>query len=165
MVFEEHRSWEWNKGDATAERTSALAAPATFTVAYEVHEADTTGGAGGNPGMPQSVATPAASPEPRTPAAATPAHDGWATPLEHDVNLDSETGPRHYRRLADLYNDTTEVELEYSGLCMLAADEPASVQEALGEACWKQAMDTEMAAILEIKTWELTTLQIGRAHV
>jgi hypothetical protein len=165
VVFEERRSWEWNSGDTTTVRTSALAVPSTFTVAYEDSEAVTTGGAGGNPGTPQSAATPVASPEPRTPAAVTPAHDGWATPLEHDANLDSDSVPRHYRRLDDLYNDTTQVEAEYNGLCLLAADEPASVQEALGEACWKQAMDTEMAAILENKTWELTTLPAGQRAI
>jgi hypothetical protein len=62
-----------------------------------------------------------------------------------------------------LYNDTTQVEAEYNGL--LATDEPASVQEALGEACWKPAMDTEMAAILENKTWELTTLVAGQRAI
>lgn len=79
--------------------------------------------------------------------------------------MDSEPGPRHYRRLDDLYNDTTEAEVEYSGLCLFAADEPATVQEALGEACWKQAMDAEMAAILENKTWELTTLAPGQRAI
>jgi hypothetical protein len=165
VVFEERRSWEWNKEGASMERTNVLSAPSSFTVAYEVNEAVTTGGAGGNPGTPQGAFTPAAALEPLTPVAATPAHNGWATPLEQDANLDSESGPRHYRRLDDLYNDTTEVEAEYSGLCLFAADEPTAVQEALGEACWKQAMDAEMAAILENKTWELTTLPAGQRAI
>jgi hypothetical protein len=51
-----------------------------------------------------------------------------------------------------LFDTTEEVQnYEYSGLC-LAADEPATVEEALGEECWKAAMEAEMQSIEENKT-------------
>ena len=56
--------------------------------------------------------------------------------------------------------DSTDViiDFEYSGVCMLAADEPANVEQALEEHCWKQAMDAEMQSIIQNKTWVLSDL-------
>jgi len=43
-------------------------------------------------------------------------------------------------------------------VCMLAADEPVSVEEALEQDCWKRAMQDELDSILENKTWEVSEL-------
>lgn len=43
--------------------------------------------------------------------------------------------------MEDAIEHAQPVMLEHSGLCLLAAEEPASVEQALGEACWKEAMD------------------------
>lgn len=64
-----------------------------------------------------------------------------------------------YRTLCNLYDATEEVQnFEYSGLCLLAADEPANVEEALEEECWRRAMEAELESIEENNTWILTDL-------
>lgn len=45
---------------------------------------------------------------------------------------------------------------------MLVADEPASVEEALEENCWKDATNTELQSIKENNTWRLTELPKGQ---
>lgn len=45
---------------------------------------------------------------------------------------------------------------------MLAADEPASVEAALEENCWKDAMKAELQSIRENNTWTLTDLPKGQ---
>jgi hypothetical protein len=65
--------------------------------------------------------------------------------------------------LTDLFDTTDEIlDYEYSGLCLLAADEPASVDEALEEDCWKDAMKAELQSINENNTWRLTKLPKGQ---
>lgn len=56
--------------------------------------------------------------------------------------------------------DTIEEVLNYecSGLCLLAADEPANVDEALGDERWNKAMEAELEAIEENNTWMLSEL-------
>jgi hypothetical protein len=45
-------------------------------------------------------------------------------------------GPLRFRTLNDHFNSTDEViDYEYSGVCMLATDEPLGVDEALDEEC------------------------------
>jgi hypothetical protein len=39
------------------------------------------------------------------------------------------------------------LDYEYSGLCLLAADEPSGVDEALEEDCWVDAMKSELKSI------------------
>jgi hypothetical protein len=48
--------------------------------------------------------------------------------------------------------------MEYSGVCLLVAEEPQSIEQALSELCWRQAMQTEMQSIEAKKTWEVSDL-------
>jgi hypothetical protein len=53
-----------------------------------------------------------------------------------------------------LYDSTNEVvDFEYSGVCMLAGDEPMNIEQALEEACWIKAMEEEMESIHQNGTW------------
>ena len=62
--------------------------------------------------------------------------------------------PLRYRRLSDLFEETEEMQnFEYSGLCLLAADEPANVEQALEEKCWRDAMSAELKSIANNDTW------------
>lgn len=84
----------------------------------------------------------------------------WATPPT-GASSDSD-GPIRFRKLSDLLDNTDEVEgYEYSGLCFLAADEPTSVEHALEEYCWKDAMKAKLQSIKENNTWTLTELPKG----
>ena len=54
---------------------------------------------------------------------------------------------------------TEELEdFECSGLYLLAVDEPVSVEDALKQSCWKEAMDAELKSIRENSTWSLSDL-------
>lgn len=82
----------------------------------------------------------------------------WATPPQGQ-SADSEGVPLRYRTLSELFDHTEEVEnYEYSGLCLLAADEPISVEQALEETCWKNAMEAELQSIRENNTWSMSDL-------
>jgi hypothetical protein len=59
-----------------------------------------------------------------------------------------------------------ELELgELDELCMSAAEEPSSVDEALEQAPWRNAMEEEMRCIRENMTWELSTLPTGHRAI
>ena len=48
--------------------------------------------------------------------------------------------------------------MEYSGVCLIAAEEPRTVEQALSELCWRNAMLTEMQSIEANRTWEICDL-------
>jgi hypothetical protein len=61
-----------------------------------------------------------------------------------------------------VYDDTESERItELQGECMLTAEEPRNMDEAVEDVAWRAAMDEEMASINENKTWELTTLPRG----
>lgn len=71
-----------------------------------------------------------------------------------------------YRTLSDLMDATQEVhDFEYSALCLLAADELISVDSALTEKCWSEAMASELKSIEENNTWEWSVLPKGHKVV
>jgi hypothetical protein len=58
-----------------------------------------------------------------------------------------------YRRLSCVYDATEDdVVQEPHEQCMLAAEEPLSIDEAIADEAWRTAMDEEMASITENKT-------------
>lgn len=79
----------------------------------------------------------------------------WATPLSHDENRrDVDTGNIRYRRVSCILDETEgEAVREAMEHCLLSAEEPANVEDALADANWKGAMDAEMESIAENSTW------------
>lgn len=169
VIFEEEKSWDWSTISDSHDK------PDFFISEYDVPVACLTTGAADD--IPQQV-----DPEPQSPpfAQVFPAFGGaqgspaptasssqapsapavqWATPpTEQDSVADDDLTPR-YRTLSNIFDTTEEVEnYEYSRLCLLTADEPANVEEALGDDCWKMAMQSELKAIEDNDTWELTNL-------
>ena len=66
----------------------------------------------------------------------------------------------------DLFDSTDEIlDHEYSGVCMLAADEPIGVNEALEESCWLEAMEKELQSIQENDTWCYAVLPKGQKAI
>ncbi|CAD6339154.1 unnamed protein product [Miscanthus lutarioriparius] len=60
----------------------------------------------------------------------------WATPPSAHSE-ETFGGPLRFRTLDDLFGSTDEIQdYEYSGVCLLAADEPSGVEQALEEKCW-----------------------------
>jgi hypothetical protein len=81
------------------------------------------------------------TPEPAS--TATPAVT-WCFPLSQDNNLDAEddgTGQLCYRRVSNIY-DTTEPaeEGDDDTRCLLVAEELATMEEALADDAWRQAI-------------------------
>jgi len=67
--------------------------------------------------------------------------------------------------MVDLLDSTNIIQnFEYSGVCLLAADEPTSIDEALEE-CWRNAMQAELQAIHENQTWEISDLPKGQKAI
>lgn len=80
----------------------------------------------------------------------------FATPPTGE-SMNSEGVQLRFRTLDNINDTTDEVnDFEYSGLCYLAAEEPRSVEGALSEQCWREAMVAEMDSIQANKTWELS---------
>jgi hypothetical protein len=64
-----------------------------------------------------------------------------------------------YCTIHDLLDTTEEVQnFEYSGFCLVAAEEPRSVKEAMAEQCWHEAMQVEMQSIEANRTWDVSVL-------
>lgn len=106
-------------------------------------------------------------PEPAVELCSPPTHDSAL-----DAAVDGE-GPLCYRRLADVYDTTKPVPApqdtpepgfdddELKTLCLVTADEPVGVEEALASPEWKAAMQEEMKAIVDNNTWTAATLPSG----
>jgi hypothetical protein len=45
---------------------------------------------------------------------------------------------------------------EYSGVCLLTADKPSGVDNALEKDCWVEAMNSELKSIHDNNTWYYT---------
>jgi hypothetical protein len=56
-------------------------------------------------------------------------------------------------------------DLEFSELCLSAAEEPESVEEALADDSWRKAMEEEMNSIVENDTWDLADLPAGQKAI
>ena len=93
--------------------------------------------------------------------------DGWATPPDDDSERhDLDHTLTRYRKMKHVLAELDAVaEEEHVGLCLVAAEEPDSVDEALDEARWKRAMHAELAAIRDNATWELATLPPGHGAI
>lgn len=86
-------------------------------------------------------------------------------PSDTPCGSSGPVGPQGKRSLDNILDDCSEVELEYSGLCLLGLEEPVSYSEALKEHCWLKAMKEEMSSIKGNKTWELCDLPKGQKSI
>jgi len=181
VLFDEKKPWNWGEKDDS--RNTTAAPFNTFNIQYPdgtVHgptmdQGSESVGADHSVGAPdQSAASvPPVGGEGSVNVPQTPPHTPisgslgslprtaqiqFATPPT-GASADSDGGPRRYRTISDLLDTTEEVhDVEYSGLCLVAAEEPRSVEEAMKEACWRQAMQVEMQSIEANRTWEVSDL-------
>jgi hypothetical protein len=71
-----------------------------------------------------------------------------------------------YRHLSCVFDATEDDAVrEPHEECMLAAEEPPSIDEAIADAAWRAAMDEEMASITENNTWEMSSLPRGHKAI
>ncbi|XP_066341937.1 uncharacterized protein [Miscanthus floridulus] len=182
VVFDEKMPWNW--GEKASSSSGGAATPSTFSIQYpdtDTVHCPTTGSdsAPGTDSFVDGALTPPAATIPTIPledgegSPHTPPHTPiagnqestppaaqiqWASPPS-DASADSDGGPRRYRTIPNFLDTIEEIhDMEYSGLCLVAAEEPRSVEEAMKEQCWRQAMQVEMQAIEENRTWEVSDL-------
>ena len=161
VVFDEKRGWNWVESSSSQ---ASEPTPFTFTVQYSdvepeqdptIDNADLTDDSDSEPGSPAAAIPSPATEEGSTPPAA---QIQWATPPS-GASADSDEAPRRYRTITNLLDTTEEVQdFEYSGCCLSVVGEPKSVEEAMTELCWRQAMQAEMQAIENNKTWDVADL-------
>lgn len=169
VVFEEEKKWNWetNTGRQDPEWSG------TFTVVYTPRDmGDDLGSNGGTqevsdaPGQ-QSPATPE-RPPPATPSMPTTSTGVEFVSPPMGGSCDSEGMPLRYRSLENLQQTTLPVDdtvmsdvNDFSGFCLVAAEEPDSVECALAEPNWRRAMEDEMSSIRGNETWEFARLPEG----
>jgi hypothetical protein len=89
----------------------------------------------------------------------------FATPLTHDGDLNTDSGgPHRYRRLANIFDTTSPIQGELE-LGLTTADEPTSVEAALADPDWHQAMEVELQAIQDNETWSPSSLPQGHRAI
>lgn len=178
VIFDEMKGWNWGEKKIGAVVADDDIEP-SFSVFYPKDEHGTVAGStigdaaenAGNSGDQIEPASPIQSipsqvgqgeASPHTPLHSISGSNGgnqiqWATPPSGGL-AGSEGAPLRYRIISDLLEQTREVQMEYSGVCLAAAEEPSSVNQALEELCWRDAMKAEMQAIEANKTWEVGDL-------
>ena len=177
VIFEEGRAWQW-KEDARADPVASVFDVEFYTVAGQgtVTEENVDNGADGGAAVLAGDESPpqgawsindnmSAVPDQATPPGSPVQAIEFVTPQTGD-SVDSEGQPRRIRTLGNIYDTTEEVhDYEYSGVCFFAAEEPRSVEEALTEQCWREAMQAEMDSIQSNRTWELSVLPAGHRAI
>lgn len=155
VIFEENKGQDWSTVSNSHDRPeffidefqSTVAQPTTDEAPVSPQQADPEPASPPSAqripafGSPHGSATPIGS---SSQPSGTPRIQ-WATPPDDQDSDVDELTPR-YRTLSNLFDTTEEVQnFEYSGLCLLAADEPANVEEALddvvGKELWKQNLN------------------------
>jgi len=86
----------------------------------------------------------------------------------HNDIEDSETPPKHYRSLNEIYDDTSEIELELDSegeALLVEVEEPTRYANAAGNPDWEKAMENEIQSIEKNGTWALTELPAGHRPI
>uniref|UniRef100_A0ACD6A2Q2 Uncharacterized protein n=1 Tax=Avena sativa TaxID=4498 RepID=A0ACD6A2Q2_AVESA len=174
VIFEEDKPWNWQAGAGTPEQ------PEEFTVVYSdepVHGEVHSQAAADTGSMTDAAVSPARS-------TSTTENGATAGEIMPEAGVNSEmTGgssttaeretadpihPMQTRSRDGIFKPNpkyTDNDYDYSGLCLLAAEEPASVDEALEDPVWKKAMQEEMDSIIGNHTWEISALPAGHRAI
>jgi hypothetical protein len=188
VIFEEDRCWDWEVSETAADHAKPVftvhhPTQEIATVADEVpaaepktpvasngrdtslitpassHRADKNFQANDDRAVPPTkglATSPCATPVQPTPASTSTTMSPWTEPSEE---------PQGKRALDEIYAETSEVEAEYSGLCLLGVEEPSTFSEAEKEMCWQNAMKEEMASIISNRTWSMCALPKGHRSI
>lgn len=156
VVFEEEKSWDWSEQDEslTTGLESFTVTTSTFgTVGESYHH----GEAHSNP--VSSSPTPSHSGSTSTISNSQDGSEsgsnleggtpGGNTPVSvrSVTTSESSDGPRRYRPLSEIYNETEQIELEDEELYLMGLDEPVNYTQAVKGSEWKKAMEIEMDAV------------------
>jgi hypothetical protein len=147
VVFEENVTWDWDNTRYSADRQVID----TFTVQYELTNQNLTTAAEAKNANSQNAGTGAEAKIPADQRGDMVHNGGPNTPITPGSNAgqaiqyatppsqhseDTFGGPLRFRTLNDLLDSTDEMQdYEYSGVCLLAVDEPSRVDDALEKDC------------------------------
>lgn len=156
VVFDENEGWNSYKNKEEEETTAK-----TFTII----ELDGDEVNPMNPDIPEvdleNPDNPHVEPVQPVTAPSSPTTSPISPTLTDTDSPPNWVGPKGLRSLADIYNDSKNVILEPGELLMIAADQPLNFEEAVTYKPWREAMQTELDAIVKNKTWQLTDLPPG----
>ncbi|KAL8154922.1 hypothetical protein AgCh_000326 [Apium graveolens] len=144
VTFEESRTWDWDKFGEIQNATYE-----SFTVLenqwFEDSATEST----------QEPVTPITSVTRSTERSLTPGESS---------DTEENSGPRRFRLLEEIYDETEEVEIEYE-LLLLGVDEPLNYSQAARKKEWEDAMKVEIDAIEKNNTWKLVELPSGQKPI
>lgn len=149
--FQEKWNWDSDANDDGPQQPGG-----EFFIHYETNN---NAGADKNHGVDLPAVDEAIGHDATLPADASPATSaGPITPTT------SPQPPIRTRSLFNIYDNTTEVELDLDQL-LLASEEPASFVEAMKQECWKDAMQDELKSIDDNATWNVVELPHGHKAI
>ncbi|XP_074360140.1 uncharacterized protein LOC141700219 [Apium graveolens] len=150
VVFEESKAWPWESNKEIDGETRE-----TFTIFGSITESDrSTNIEEDHSVSPMSERSNTTSSE----SVRTLSSFGTGS-TSSDVDTDS--APKHYRSLNEIYDETQEIELEDEELMLTGMDEPRSFTKTASEHHWREAMECEITAVERNNTWKLTELPPG----
>ena len=153
VVFEEKKTWHW---DQTNEE-GTVAQQGYFTIpGFEDKELnDETD----EPVTPSSASTSTISDSSAQSSSGNVSTTGTST-----TEASTESPPRKFRLLGEIYDVTEETELE-DELLLMGIDEPVNYDQACKEKEWRSAMESEIKSIEKNNTWVLTNLPPGNKAI
>jgi len=180
VVFDEKRGWDWSKVEESADgewRTQEFTVESTTMLYNAPAPAAPTPIAAASPTPTDGGAEQTAHTPPPAPSAAPTAEQApveFATPppdAEDQLDAEHSDTPVRFRRLDNVLGDDAplpgmaERELAEGELHMVSSLEPASFAEAEKKLEWQQAMNEEIRAVEENKTWRLVELPPGHRPI
>ena len=166
VVFEENKAWCWSK-----ETEEIITQLGSFTVASDFQNRETvTGSYPGSSTSNNSHSVSAENSIQNSDVSSSVKEGEMSTENTPESNRsisssESEDGPRRYRPLSEIYNETERMELEDEELYLMGLDEPVNFNQAVQGNEWKRAMKIEMEGVERNGTWELTELPPGRKPI
>lgn len=150
VIFEEDKGWNWESTKALENELHG-----TFAVFSPYAEVNRNDGDGENLQSPQTGQLS----ERESSVELSP------SPTQDTNTEDGSEPPRKYRQLSEVYNASTEVELDDDELMLMGTIEPTSYSKAATEHSWKKAMENEIESVERNQTWRLTELPAGKKAI
>ncbi|KAF8409311.1 hypothetical protein HHK36_005385 [Tetracentron sinense] len=155
VIFSEEETWNWDKEEKIKENQ------------IEIEEQESDHGEQNQANMRQTISTPAPRASSsivwRSPDARLITPEGTSL-TQSSTSSSSSIRPIKMRSLREIY-EQTENNDDINLLCLYVDHEPLTFQEAVKENCWRSAMEEEIYAIQNNKTWELTSLPKGHKSI
>ena len=149
VVFEETKQWDWsNVKESEEEPTTEI-----FTIVdHDIANGKTIIESLGQdeqtePPSPESLAQHDDEEKTKTPQTPIALAATGSRVVTLEESSPESVGPQGYKSIRDLLETAPPYELEYVDSCLLGVEEPTSVVEAKGDACWQHAMEEELVSI------------------